>query len=224
MKQIEMLFLLFMIYSFLGWMMEVVCCFSISKKIINRGFLIGPYCPIYGFGALFITLFLDLIPSKNPIFIFITCILICSFLEYSTSYILEKIFHARWWDYSDKKFNLNGRICLETMVPFGILGLLIYYITNPIFKDILGKLSANVLSFTSSTILFIVIIDILLSLQVLIHFRSLVHLSGNKDHTEEVRALVRNQIQKHRRVHKRFLLAFPNISKKINSFIKKIKL
>lgn len=224
MKQIEILFLLFMIYSFLGWIMEVVCCFFASKKFINRGFLIGPYCPIYGFGATFITLFLTVISSKNPVFIFVTCILICSFLEYGTSYILEKIFHARWWDYSDKKFNLNGRICLETMVPFGILGLLIYYVTNPFISDILLKLTPGVLTFVSITIFLIVVIDISLSLQVLIHFRSLINLSSNKDHTEEVRSLIRNQIQKHRRVHKRFLLAYPNISKKMYSFIKKIKL
>ena len=109
MKTICYYFLLFMTYSILGWILEVSCKLVEKKKFVNRGFLIGPYCPIYGWGALIMTLLLN--NYLNNIFtLFIMNILICSVLEYFTSYILEVIFKARWWDYSNKKFNINGPI------------------------------------------------------------------------------------------------------------------
>ena len=99
--------------------MEVICKFIEQKKFINRGFLIGPICPIYGYGILAIILLI----GKNAtdiLSVFLKAILVCSVLEYLTSYFMEKLFKARWWDYSKRRFNLNGRICLETMLPFGI--------------------------------------------------------------------------------------------------------
>ena len=88
MKNLEIWFLLFMIYSFLGWVVDIIGHYLSTKKIINRGFFIGPYCPIYGFGALFISFFLYFIPVKNYLFVFISCIFICSLLEYVTNYVL----------------------------------------------------------------------------------------------------------------------------------------
>jgi len=73
---------------------------------------VGPWCPIYGFGAVFISLLLSR-HAEDPLAVFGLAILICGILEYSASYMLEKIFHARWWDYSTKKFNLNGRVCAD---------------------------------------------------------------------------------------------------------------
>ena len=116
--------LLFFVYSFLGWCLEVGCKLVSDHKFINRGFLIGPYCPIYGHGALIMTILLNRY-LNDPATLFIMIILCCSLLEYFTSYFLEKIFHTRWWDYSGYRFNINGRICLETMVPFGLFGLLL---------------------------------------------------------------------------------------------------
>ena len=132
---IEIYFLLFISYAFLGWCMEVTCKFIQYKKFINRGFLIGPYCPIYGWGALAITILLKRY-MEDPLVLFVMSTIICSIIEYLTSYFMEKKYHARWWDYSNKKFNINGRICLETLIPFGILGVAIMYGTNPIlFKS-----------------------------------------------------------------------------------------
>ena len=112
-------FLVFIIYSFLGWVMEVFGKFIEKHRFINRGFLIGPVCSIYGFGCIFMYFLLD--KYKNNLFIlFIAAIFVCSILEYFTSYFMEKIFKTRWWDYTRRKFNINGRICLETMIPFGI--------------------------------------------------------------------------------------------------------
>ena len=127
---IRVYFLLFMIYSVLGWIMEVTCKLIQYKRFINRGFLIGPYCPIYGCGGILITVLLNRYMS-DPFVLFVMAILLCGTLEYLTSYFMEKAFKARWWDYSQRKFNINGRICLGTIIPFGILGLFISYVSNP---------------------------------------------------------------------------------------------
>ena len=106
---IRFYFLLFISYSVIGWIMETILKTIEYKKFVNRGFLIGPYCPIYGCGALLMTFLLQGY-AEDPIVLFVFNIIICSILEYSTSYIMEKIFKARWWDYSYTKYNINGRI------------------------------------------------------------------------------------------------------------------
>jgi len=108
--------MLFFIYAILGWIIETTLVSIEKKKFVNRGFLIGPYCPIYGFGGLAITILLKNY-TKDPIVLFLMAVIICACLEYFTSYIMEKLFKARWWDYSKKKYNINGRICLETIIP-----------------------------------------------------------------------------------------------------------
>ena len=123
-------FLLFMIYSIAGWVLEVALKYKDHKRFMDRGFLIGPYCPIYGYGALLITILLNKY-KDDPITLFFMTIITSGFLEYFTSWVMEKLFKARWWDYSKRKFNLNGRVCLGTLIPFGVFGLIITYITNP---------------------------------------------------------------------------------------------
>ena len=107
--EIEKYILLFMIYSFLGWLMEVITVSVEAKKVVNRGFLIGPYCPIYGIGAVLITLVLSRY-KYDPLVLFVMTMVSCGVLEYLTSWAMEVIFKARWWDYSHEKFNLDGRI------------------------------------------------------------------------------------------------------------------
>ena len=131
------IFLLFIIYSFLGWIVEVIANLIENKKFINRGFLIGPYCPIYGVGLLIIINFLKSYVNSY-IIVFVMSMFICMTLEYLTSYVMEKLFNGRWWDYSDKKFNINGRVCLETTIPFGLGGMAIMYIVNPFLDKILN--------------------------------------------------------------------------------------
>lgn len=107
--------LYFFLYSFLGWAQETVQCSIKERRFVNRGFLNGPICPIYGCGALLIFTFL--LPIKRGIaspflavpLVFLCGAVIASALEYVTSWVMEKLFHARWWDYSDKKWNINGR-------------------------------------------------------------------------------------------------------------------
>lgn len=206
---VERYFLLFMTYAFLGWVMEV-CCKSIQyKRFINRGFLIGPYCPIYGWGALLITLLLQKY-SNDPVALFVLGMLICSFLEYFTSYVMEKIFHARWWDYSTKKFNINGRICLDTMIPFGILGVLIVYFINPRLYNFFNGFNTVTLNIICIVILLIFLLDNVLSMVILISVRRENRVL-DKDNTEEMTRLVREKIKTLGWTHNRLLTAFPNV-------------
>ena len=88
-----------------GWFIEIINGLIQTKKFVNRGFLIGPYCPIYGVGGILITLLLSKY-YDDPIVLFFMGIAVCGILEYLTSYIMEKFFKARWWDYSKRKFRL----------------------------------------------------------------------------------------------------------------------
>ena len=134
----KMLFLLFIMYSILGWAIEVMDTYILNKKWVNRGFLIGPYCPIYGCGGVLMSLLVS--NDHDIVSTFLKCMAICSILEYSTSYIMEKMFHTRWWDYSQRRFNLNGRICFEGLTFFGIGGCLCLYIVAPHMQAIFAKM------------------------------------------------------------------------------------
>ena len=158
--------LLFFIYSFLGWCLEVGCKLVSDHKFVNRGFLIGPYCPIYGHGALIMTILLHKY-LNDPVTLFIMIILVCSILEYFTSYFLEKIFHTRWWDYTHYKFNINGRICLETMVPFGAFGLFIMYVTNPFFMGIITSIVSGLRYFICVILIIVYVVDNILSFKII---------------------------------------------------------
>ena len=131
--------LYFWAYSFLGWVVESTFCSINEHKLINRGFLSGPICPIYGFGALIVILSLTPFLS-HPLFLFIDAVVLTSILEYSTSYAMEKLFHARWWDYSQHHFNLNGRICLATSLSFGGLSVFVMYVLHPGIVRLIGLL------------------------------------------------------------------------------------
>ena len=170
MNEIYYYFLLFLIYSFIGWLIEVIGKLIEKHKFINRGFLIGPICPIYGHGCLLMILTLSRY-KDNPLVLFVNAIFICSLLEYFTSYFMEKIFKARWWDYSTKRFNLNGRICAETMIPFGILGTLVICVINPIFEYLLNLFNFETIKITAVVLFIIYIIDYTISLIIMFGFK-----------------------------------------------------
>ena len=206
---IEIYILLFFTYAILGWLMEVGCKLVETKKFINRGFLIGPYCPIYGWGAIIITLLLNKY-LPDPLVLFIMSIVICSIIEYATSYFMEKIYHARWWDYSRRKYNINGRICLETMIPFGILGVLIMYFANPFFTGIYEKIPEIALTVICSFLVIVFLIDNIISS----HIISTIKVEGikaEKDNTKEITEKVKQILQNKSFLHKRLINAFPGI-------------
>ena len=219
-QTIETYFLLFISYAFLGWCMEVGCKYVQFGKFINRGFLIGPYCPIYGWGAIAITILLKRY-TYDPLVLFIMSTLVCSIIEYFTSYFMEKKYHARWWDYSSKKFNINGRICLETLIPFGILGLLIMYVTNPMLFKIYQSMSKIVVHIISITLFIIFIVDNIISSNII----SSVNVEGSKlvkDNTEEITEKVKQILREKSWLHRRLINAYPNL-KDIRVKIKQVK-
>ena len=205
-------FMLFIIYSFIGWSIEVVGKLIEKHKFINRGFLVGPICPIYGWGCIAIILLLSKYKS-SPIVLFLMAIIICSILEYFTSYFMEKLFHVRWWDYTRRKFNINGRICAETMIPFGLLGCLVVYIVNPIFAGLLNKIPVDTLNILAIIIFTLYIIDNVVSLSVMFGFKGTLK-TVERDGTEEITKKVREVLLKRNFLYKRLVNAFPNITSK----------
>lgn len=129
----------FLIYSFLGWCIEVCYATLNTKKFINRGFLNGPYCPIYGVGVMTIIYFV--FPLKNNMLIlFIASISLTSALEFFTGFILERVFHYRWWDYSNVPFNLCGYICLKFSILWGLACVLVVDIIHPVVERVISWL------------------------------------------------------------------------------------
>ena len=224
-RTIELYFLLFFTYSVLGWIMEVTKTLIDKKKFVNRGFLIGPYCPIYGYGVILLTILLKKYQSDIPA-TFIFSILICGTLEYFTSYFMEKIFHARWWDYSRYKFNINGRICLRTMIPFGLLGLFIMYVSNPFFFSIIEKIPRNILNIICIVLMLIFLADNIISFKII----SNVNITSKKikDNTEEITGEIAEEItekvkailEKKSALHRRLVHAFPEMKMRIREKIK----
>lgn len=217
-------FLLFMMYSFCGWCMETLLISIQNKRFVNRGFLIGPYCPIYGCGSLIIIIFLNKF-AYSPIILFLMTILFCGILEYLTSWIMEVLFKARWWDYSNRKFNLNGRICLTNLIAFGVLGLIVIYVLNPFFINLLDKLQIKQLKYTAIGIAIIYLIDCIISFIVIFGFRKVtktVNSERTADNTEQITKMVRELFSQKSFLHRRFINAYPRLEA-IKIRIKEIK-
>lgn len=136
------LFLTFFLYSMMGWLFETIYCSLVHQSWDNRGMLNGPYCPIYGCGAIIAIRVCT--HFNSPVLIFIVCALGSAVLEYVTSYLTEKFFHTVWWDYSYLPLNLNGRICLTVALGFGLGGLIVTYIIGPFVHRILSPVPLTV--------------------------------------------------------------------------------
>ena len=213
-------FFSFMVYSILGYISELIFCSALSKKIVvDRGFLIGPYCPIYGIGAVLISHFLTKF-DKSPIVIFVMGAVIATIIEYLSSYILEKIFKVRWWDYSQKSFNINGRVCLKISVLFGIGALIVIYIGNNLIYKLATILPPIVFNVINIILLVIFIIDIIISNKLIFEISSNAELIKG-DMTNEIKEQVKREIKKNFTLKKRLLNSYPNIFKEIRGYIKK---
>lgn len=224
MDKVYLYFLLFLIYSFIGWIMEICVTFYKSKKIINRGFLIGPYCPIYGYASIIMILYLNHY-KDNPLTVFLLAVVICTFIEYIISYIMEKLFNARWWDYSNYKFNINGRVCLINAFFFGVLGTFLVYYANPFFENILLKINTNTLNTISLILMILFTTDFIISMYTTFKLKSSIN-KINKDNTEEFKKKFREKIE-NKILSRRILKAYPkyknNIIKKIEEYRQKIE-
>ena len=188
------IFLTFITYSILGWIIESTYCSIFEKKIINRGFLIGPYCPIYGSAAVVIILTLSSF-KNNFIAIFFLSMILSGILEYITSYMLEKIFKLSLWDYSTYKFNINGRVCLRNLLMFGALAVLLIEFINPVVDVFYEIIPENV----TMAIFFITLIcftaDIILTSIAVFDIRKMANKTLDLDELTNVRNEVTTNVR-----------------------------
>lgn len=201
-------FLLFILYSVIGWCIEVIWVGINKKEIVNRGFLIGPYCPIYGIGSLLIIILLK-VYYDNPLLLFILAALICTILEYIISYIMEKLFRARWWDYSHLPFNVNGRVYLGNSALFGICGIVLSLI-HPHINELILNVPSN-MSYIIFTILLVVFIfDVLTSVKIVSKLEMAAE-AVKKDYTGELKEIVGIILKEKSKLLKRLALAYPKM-------------
>ena len=156
MPDIFTIFLYFMIYSCLGWCCETVYCSIGQKRFVNRGFLNGPLCPVYGCGALLVIFLLKDVQS-SVIPLFLSGMVVTTVLEYLTSVLLEKLFHMKWWDYSHFRFNINGRVCLLNSCEFGALSVFVMMVLHPMIERFVGRFSSPI-RITAAVVLLVIIV------------------------------------------------------------------
>jgi uncharacterized membrane protein len=206
------LILLFFAYSFLGWCIEVTLKYFQFHRFINRGFFTGPILPIYGSGAALITVAVGSLARFEYGYgsTFALSFVICGTLEYLTSYWMEKRFHARWWDYSQKPMNLHGRVWIGNLMLFGLGGVAIIHIINPLFDRILAAFSFSAKEITACVLTAVFAAD-----YVLTHFvMKLVKIgveSSEADSTEEISKEVYLLLSDKSVFHKRFADAYPEV-------------
>ena len=206
------LILLFFSYAFIGWCIEVTLKYFQFHRFINRGFLTGPWLPIYGSGAVLITIAVKgAAPLESSIgTTFVLSFLLCGLLEYLTSYFLEKRFHARWWDYSQKPMNLHGRVWIGNLILFGLGGVLIVNLINPLLERISRHLSLHAQEVLALTLSAVFLADYVMSHFVLKLVKTGVE--GSKaDNTEEISREVKLLLRDRSVFYRRFAEAYPEV-------------
>lgn len=154
----------FMAYAFLGWMIE--CCYVrvLDGEWVNRGFLHGPFLPVYGFGGVIIIYILQGV-SSNPLLLFTASFFLLSLLEYAAGWMLERAFKIKWWDYSQYKFNLSGRVCLLNSLYWGVLGVVVMKLVHPGLAKLASLFSPQRQLMIISLFLFYFFLDLAASLR-----------------------------------------------------------
>lgn len=157
------IYICFFIYSIIGWIWESFLCSSVElKKLVNRGFFLGPYCPIYGLGATLSYLLLRDIGSATLIFI-LASIVSCT-IEYIVGYILEKMFKDRWWNYDNYPFQLHGRVCLYGLVIFGLANVVIVKFSTPFLMFSLSVIKDSILIGLAISISLVSFVDLIITI------------------------------------------------------------
>lgn len=166
------LFYTFIIYAVLGWILEVIYHLYKSRDFVNRGFLYGPLCPIYGCAAVLLIVFLDK-PTYNLAYVFLGGVIIGTVIELITGYIMELAFHTKWWDYSHEKCNIKGYVCLRFSLLWGVLAVIIIRLINPGISKGVNWIIGNLGEVFYNIILILFIVDSVLTINSLITFRKL---------------------------------------------------
>ena len=165
-EEIPYILLFFIIYSIAGWILESLFRSYCEKRWVNTGFLYGPFCPIYGCGTLIILIFLYGL-KDNIFLLFLSGVLILTAWEYLVGLYLEKVFHKKYWDYSNEKFQINGRICLSNSFYWGLLSVLFVKIIHPFTSNIVLKIPSNIVIILNIISYSIFLIDFILSVKAL---------------------------------------------------------
>ena len=210
MKLFYQLSLLFFLFSFLGWVMEVVLVSIEYRRLVNRGFLLGPWCPIYGCGVTFVTIVVGGLLGYRGTWgdVFLAGFFLCGGLEYFTSWYLEKLFHARWWDYSKKPMNLHGRVWIGNLILFGLASAIIVRVVDPFFFSWVSRIPLFVMAILVWTLWALFVCDCGLSFTVMNLLKK--HIDTQKgDNTEEIAQAVR-QVLRDKRLLRRLLHAYPH--------------
>lgn len=155
---ITLLFLYFMCYSFLGWVMETTYCSVLERRFVARGFLYGPICPIYGVGVLMMICWFAPFQS-NPLIFYLVSVICMSAWEYLVGWFLETTTHIKYWDYSDRKCNLKGRVCLSISLTWGILSYLVIFWIHPLVERLFGLVPILAQRVTALALLVILVVD-----------------------------------------------------------------
>ena len=212
MKELFIQFGCFVFYSFLGWVCETTFCSVAHRKFINRGFLNGPFCPIYGFGALLVINLFGRY-KEDLLALFLLSMIVTSVVEYITSFLLEKLFRLSLWDYSGRKWNINGRVCLRNSLLFGVLSVLMVRVIHPwvlhLFELIPPWLSVTLIVVLAAYF----IIDLSISAAALVRINKE---AGKRQLELEQLSVLRDEIRTQSKerlhlVHRRLLKAFPNM-------------
>jgi len=217
----SILFFMFFVYSVAGFFAELIFCTIVDKKLVlNRGFLIGPYCPIYGVSAVIMatTLFKY---NNSIIIVFAMGALIATTLEYLTSYLMEILFKTRWWDYSGESFNVNGRVCLKNSILFGLGSIAIIYFLDNWYKKIVFLFDKELFININIILLIIIIVDIVLSTNIIVKIRRNSELA-RRDMTDEIKEKVKYELSKNLALTKRLLNSFPRVFTNVRGIVKKL--
>lgn len=231
MTMIESYFLWFILYSIVGWIYETILCSVQHRRFINRGFLNGPYCPIYGCGAILDILLLGEI--ENPVLLFFAAALLTSTLEYLTSWGMELLFNARWWDYSDKKFNINGRVYLTGAIAFGTFSLTLLKAVHPAVAAYTETIQPDVRSIVALVLFTALLSDTVFTITRFSEFNEVLRdMADTIDNTMQSAKIMygrvgtscRWQLRKINSQIRRMLLSFPMLeSTRYNKSLKKLR-
>lgn len=194
----------FIIYSFLGWVLESVFKTIYAKKLINSGFLYGPVCPIYGFGALIMLLFLKQF-RNNIILLFLIGFIVLSVWEYIVGVLLEKAFNTKYWDYSENKFNIKGRVCLRNSCFWGVLGVIFIIFIHPPIENVLNKIVPELLLYANIIMFSIIIIDYIFSVIKIYNINVSIKLLNDvtkniKEELEKLKGYAENKLKEHEKL------------------------
>lgn len=202
------LMLFFAIYSFLGWTMESIFASINERKVINRGFLTGFFCPIYGFSAVLIieTAKWIGVNFENTYTALaanvLAAIILVTALEYITGFLLQRIFNCKWWDYSDNAFNLHGYICLKYSLLWGLLTFLLIQVIHPVIAEGVYSIPDAFRSYLAAILLLYFLADTAKSVVDTLDLRKVIldasNISSNKYYEKIIQ-------------YKRFFLAFPRL-------------